>query len=299
MSHTKHHLLLGAHMSIAGGFEKALERGESIGCTAIQIFTKSNRQWAAKPITTEQAETFKKAAKNSSVLFTMAHASYLINLGSADHATAKKSAQALIEELERCAQLGIKYLTFHPGSGKSANRQQTLEQISDLLNHVFENSPTHTTLLLENMAGQGSVVCSTFEEIALIRKKSAHKARLLVCFDTCHAFAAGYDFTSEKGYKDMWHSFDALIGLEHLKAIHTNDSKKGLGQHVDRHEHIGKGKIGLEAFTLLLNDPNFFDVPKILETPKDDGVAGLKEDLHNMDTLKDLISAKNKKILGL
>lgn len=297
MSSQKHHLLLGAHMSVAGGFEKALERGESIGCTAIQIFTKSNRQWAAKKISSEQADTFKAAAKKSPVLFTMAHASYLINLGSADTAIAKKSAHALIDELERCAQLGIRYLAFHPGSGGKNDRQETLEQISNFLNEVLEQSPTSTTLLIENMAGQGAVVCNTFEELALLRKKSAHKTRLGVCFDTCHAFAAGYDFTTEKSYQAMWKNFDDIIGLEHLKAIHVNDSKKGLGAHVDRHEHIGKGALGLEAFRLLFNDKNFFDIPKILETPKDGD--DLHHDLENMTVLKKLISEKNKHILGL
>jgi deoxyribonuclease-4 len=283
-------------MSVAGGLEKAFERGESIGCTVMQIFTKSNRQWQAKKITYEEAELFKATAKKSAIQFVMVHASYLINIGSPDLATAKKSVLALIEELERCAQLGIKYLVLHPGAHLQSGEAEALQRISDNLDEALAKSPSTTSILLENMAGQGSSLCNRFEQLAQLLKNSAYKKRLGVCFDTCHAFAAGYDFRDKISYEKMWHDFDSIVGLNQLHAIHINDSKRELGAHVDRHEHIGHGKLGKTAFELLMNDPRFFDIPKILETPKEDD---MKEDVENMNTLEKLISEKNRIVLGL
>ena len=269
MTKKKHSLLLGAHMSISGGLEKSIERGESINCTAIQIFTKSNRQWTAKKLTDDSRSLFKERVKDSFIRSIIVHATYLINLGSPDIQTNKKSVTAVCEELKRCEQLDIPYLVLHPGSHLKSGEKTCLEKISDALNTIFEKTPGKTMILLENMAGQGSQVCYSFEQLAYIRSRSAYKKRLGICFDTCHAFAAGYDFRTQGSYTKIWKQFDTIIGLENLKAIHINDSKKELGSKIDRHEEIGKGKIGLEAFRLLFNDKRFFDIPKILETPKD------------------------------
>ncbi len=279
-------LLLGAHMSVSGGYEQALIRGESIGCTTIQIFTKSNRQWHAKPIEEHDALAFKEALRQSSIKSVIAHASYLINLGSSQKATEEKSVIALIDELERCELLGIKALVLHPGSTGTFTKEEGIKQIGNNLNKALEQTTSSTMILLENMAGQGSAVGSTFEELGLIRHNTHHKKRIGFCFDTCHVFAAGYDISSPDSYNAVWDSFDALIGLEHLKAMHINDSKQKLCSHKDRHEHIGKGHIGLKGFEYLMNDPRLIDIPKILETPKET----LEDDLKNLQVLKGLIN---------
>jgi deoxyribonuclease IV len=291
----KSHLLLGAHMSISGGFEKAIERGTSIGCTTIQIFTKSNRQWHAKPISQEEADLFRKAVKDSDIHPIVAHATYLINIGSPDKTIESKSIKAVIDELQRCTILGIPYLVLHPGSHVDTDEATCLERIAHNLDKIFEADSSNTKILLETMAGQGSSVCYSFDQIATIRNLSSQKARIGVCFDTCHAFVAGYDFTTPHGYKTMWADFDSIIGLNHLYAIHVNDSKKGLGSYVDRHEEIGKGVIGLEAFKLLFNDSRFFDIPKILETPKGE----LEDDLRNMQTIRSLLSEATTEKLNI
>lgn len=291
----KHQLLLGAHMSIAGGYEKAFERAESIGCTTMQIFTKSNRQWHAKKIDQEQAEAFCAADTKSPVAITITHATYLINIGSPDHATRAKSINGLIDELERCDMLKIPYLVLHPGSCTTSSPEICLNNIVESLDAAFAQSHTKTMVLLEIMAGQGSTMCYTFEQLAYILKNSRYKKRLGICFDTCHAFAAGYDFRTPATYKALWKEFDSIIGIEHLKAIHLNDSKKERGSRVDRHEEIGQGQIGIEAFKLIMNDDQLFDTPKILETPKDD-LADYKK---NIETLKGLMSNETKKKLGM
>lgn len=288
----EHSLLLGAHMSIAGGIHLAIERGESIGCTAIQIFTKSNRQWHAKPITDEEAIAFKNAWKSSSIQSVIAHASYLINIGSSNHEIEKKSVNALELEIKRCAALDIPYLVLHPGSRTDTNEESCLAKISDNLNKLLTKT-SDCTILLEIMAGQGTSVGYSFEHLAQIIKNIDHKNRVGVCLDTCHAFAAGYDFGTKKTYNLMWEQFDKIIGINKLKAIHINDSQKDIGSRVDRHTDIGKGKIGFKAFELLFNDPRFFDIPKVLETPKDD----LSDDKRNMEKLIDLLTHKTRTLL--
>lgn len=280
-------LLLGAHMSVSGGYEQAIKRGESIGCTAIQIFTKSNRQWYAKPILESDALIFKRTLQQSSIRSIIAHASYLINVGSSQKATEEKSITALIDELERCELLGIKALVLHPGSTGTLTKEEGIEQISNNLNKALEQTTSSTMILLENMAGQGSAIGSTFQELALIRNNIHHKNRIGFCFDTCHAFATGYDISTQGTYNNVWKSFDTIIGLEHLKAIHLNDSKQKLGSHRDRHEHIGKGYIGLKGFEYLINDPQLIDIPKILETPKE----SLEDDFKNLQLLKELLNS--------
>jgi deoxyribonuclease-4 len=289
MGPKKHRLLLGAHMSIAGGFDKAIERGESIDCTAIQIFTKSNRQWHAKPIEESDSKKFIEAWKKSSIQSIVVHATYLINIASADKNNYQKSIQALKMEIMRCDQLSIPYLILHPGAYSQSTAQEGISRIVDALDEVLGDKKTKCAILLENMAGQGTSLCSRFEQLALVYDKVSVKKRLGFAFDTCHAFAAGYDFSSEESYEKMWHEFDKIIGIKLLKAMHINDSKKECGSKVDRHEEIGKGKLGLEAFRLLFNDPRFFDIPKILETPQDD----LEHYAHNMKVIEGLIRKKN------
>lgn len=279
-------LLIGAHMSTVGGFEKAIERGASIGCTTVQIFTKSNRQWRAKAISDEEAATFKSTAIKLHIAVIVAHATYLINIGSPDAATRNKSIQAVIDELHRCEKLGITYLVLHPGSHLSTNEEECLISIADSINTILEKAPGNTTLLIENMAGQGSIVCYTFEQIKYVLDRCNIPARIGVCFDTAHAFAAGYDFRDRKSYDALWKQFDTIIGLSRLKVIHLNDSKKELGSRVDRHEDIGRGLIGLDGFKLLINDHRLALIPKILETPKE----SLEDDLRNIETIKSLIS---------
>src|SRR5581483_11989504 len=211
-----HQLLLGAHTSITGGFEQALIRGASIGCTALQIFTKSNRQWAAVPITPEQAQRFKKVQRQVNIHHVIAHATYLINIASPDADTHKKSTQAVITELERCHALGIGYLVLHPGASLATSPEKARDQLVSTLKHIFDHTPADTAVLLENMAGQGSSMCSSFEELGYIIHKVNRPSRLGVCFDTCHAFAAGYDFTTPAAYKKMWDNFDTHIGMKNL-----------------------------------------------------------------------------------
>lgn len=292
---TKHRLLLGAHMSIEGGLEKALERGASIGCSTIQIFTKSNRQWFAKNITSEAIDAFKATQKQTGINPVVAHASYLLNLGSPRQEVQTKSTNALATELDRCAALNIPYLVLHPGARLSSELNICIETIAQNLDVAFAKSNGQTMILLETMAGQGSVIGTRFEEIAKIRSLTKEKRRVGVCLDTCHIFSAGYDFTNEATYKKTWDDFEKTIGLKSLKVIHINDSKKELGAKIDRHENIGEGEIGLEGFRLLFNDKRFFDVPKILETPK----ASLEDDKENMEKIKKLLTKETKNFYGI
>lgn len=298
MSTKKRRLLLGAHMSIAGGLEQAIISGSSIGCTTIQLFTKSNRQWNAKPLTDDQIELFKKTHKEYAVDPVVAHATYLINIASPDSKIAQASMKALAFELERCQSIEIPYLVLHPGSYTSGDRQEGLERISKHLDQIFEQVSGSTMILLETMAGQGSVLCSTFEDIAIVINNSKHKKRLGVCVDTCHLFVAGYDLRTPETYKKTWDDFDQIIGLDRLKVIHINDSKKGLHSRVDRHEHIGKGELGLEPFRLLFNDERFYEIPKILETPKSTEEP-FTEDKMNMEIINSLLTNETKKLLNI
>lgn len=277
--------LLGAHMSIAKGFDQAIRDGESIGCTTIQIFTHSNRQWHMKPIQQETIDTFKNTQKASTIKSIVVHASYLINIGSHNNEIREKSIKTLIEELRRCELLGIQYLVLHPGSAGSSSAEECIERIARGLDQAIKANPGNSMILLENSAGQGTSIGASFEQLALIKNLAHYKKRIGFCFDTCHAFAAGYDITNKEAYAKTWKQFNTILGLEHLKVIHLNDSKKTLGSRVDRHENIGKGIINLEAFSLLINDSRFVNVPKILETPNDT-LEGYKE---NLDILRDLL----------
>ncbi len=279
-------LLIGAHVSIAGGFAKAIERGVAIGATAIQIFTKSNRQWKATPIKDGDAKAFLIAQKTSSIQIVAAHAAYLINLGSDSKATQNESLKSLIEEIQRCDTLHIPYLVLHPGSSTKEPAEACLQIASFLEEALQATKPCKVIILLETMAGQGSTIGASFENLALIRKNVATKHRVGFCIDTCHIFAAGYAFDTKKSYDECMKTIDSTLGIAHIKLFHINDSKKDFGSKVDRHEHIGKGKIPLSALSLLLHDTRFTNVPKILETPKDNE---FEDDIRNIQTLRNLL----------
>lgn len=282
-------LLLGAHMSIAGGVHNAIARGESIGCTAIQIFTKSNRQWHAAPLKAEEIQLFKEAVKNSKLIDKkdiVVHAAYLINIATADKEMRAKSIDGLAKELERCEQLDIPWLVLHPGARGEADEESSVSLIAQALDEVLEKAKGHTTILLETMAGQGSSMCSTFEQIAAVLKQVQHKSRVGVCIDTCHIFAAGYDIKDH--YTAVMKKFEDVVGLDKLHAIHINDSKKGCGSRVDRHADVGEGEIGLALFKELFNDPRLAGIPKILETPETSDDV-MKDYARNMAVIRKLV----------
>lgn len=266
----QHTLLIGAHTSIAGGLHRAIERAKSIGCSAVQLFTKNNRQWNAKSLTTEEINLFKESVLKSSIAedAIFAHATYLINIGSADSQLEKKSLFALIEEVNRCAALGIKTLVLHPGSYTGSTREAAIARIIKNLTFVIRETAPSVTILLETSAGQGKTVGTTFEELGtIIHALETPKKRIGICLDTCHVFAAGYSFDNQETYRAMWYQFDSALGRKLLHLIHVNDSKTLCNSRVDRHHNIGKGNIPLNAFSLLCNDPELKDIPKILETP--------------------------------
>lgn len=284
----KQNLLIGSHLSISGGFWKALVRAHTIGASCVQIFTKSNRQWAAKKITDEDVEKFLSTKKELDIAIVVAHASYLINLGSENKEVQEKSIKALADEIERCEKLCIPYLVLHPGSNPSKTISQACSTIAQNLNKAIALSkPIHTMVLLETMAGQGSSIGKKLEDLAQIIDETENKKHIGVCVDTCHIFAAGYKFDTEKSYEIFWQNFDTIIGLNKLKVIHMNDSKKDLGCNVDRHEHIGEGKIAPIAFKLIMNDQQLQNVVKIIETPNSD--QDLQYDQKNLDVLKSYI----------
>jgi deoxyribonuclease-4 len=279
--------LLGAHMSIAGGVFNAFLHGKSVGCNTIQIFVKSNNQWRAKPLSDEEVEKYHQLQKETGIYPVVAHDSYLINAASQDQTLNAKSRDALKIELERCQTLKIPYLVMHPGSHVGAGESVGLTTIARALNEIFEELEDQgTKIALEATAGQGSNLGYKFEHLADIMGRVKQPNRMAVCMDTCHVFAAGYDIRTALGYKNVMAEFDRIVGLQHLAAIHFNDSKKGLGSRVDRHEHIGKGELGKEAFGFFLNDARLDKVPKILETPKGPDYA---EDKVNLKVLRSLI----------
>jgi len=261
--------LLGAHMSIAGGVDKAIGRGLAIGCTAIQIFVKNNNQWSSKPLEQNEINRF-LAARQESRLFVFAHAGYLINLATSDPVNRQKSIDSMLDELARSAQLQLPFIVLHPGSFLTQTTEAGIKSVAANLDHLLARTvKSKVKIALETTAGQGTNLGQTFAELARIINLCQHQDRLAVCFDTCHAFAAGYDLKTPAGYKKCWEEFDRLIGLNKLAAIHLNDSKGALGSHKDRHEHIGQGSLGLAAFKQLLNDQRFTSLPMVLETPKD------------------------------
>jgi deoxyribonuclease-4 len=279
-------MLLGAHMSIAGGVFNAFAQGEEFGCTTIQIFTKSSNQWRAKELSDEEVEKYHSEQKRTGIDPVIAHDSYLINLGSPDKALIKKSREAFLVEMQRCETLKIPYLVTHPGSHLGKGEEWGIKRIAESLDWLHEKaSGFKVKIALETTAGQGTNLGYRFEQIASMIEQTAEPDRLAVCVDTCHIFAAGYDITTRKAYEQTISEFDRIIGLKRLAVIHFNDSKRELGSRVDRHSHIGEGNIGEEAFGFFMRDKRFEKIPKLLETPKgDDG----EMDRINMDKLRKL-----------
>lgn len=277
----------GAHESIAGGIFNAIERGQTATCDTIQIFNKSNSQWRAKILTDSELEKYFAAIEETGVTVATSHTSYLINIASPDKDLYEKSYLALKEEMERCNRLRIPNLVLHPGAHVGSGEETGLKTIARNLSRLFDTLEDNSvTLLLETTAGQGTVLGYTFEQLGQIIGMVDDSSSLGVCLDTCHVFAAGYELSDPKGYKKTMKSFDDNIGLDRLKIIHMNDSKKEFDSRRDRHEHIGKGFIGLEAFRNIVNDQRLKKVPMILETPKGDD---LKEDIENLKVLRGLV----------
>jgi len=265
--------LLGAHFSIAKGLDKALFEAESYGCNTLQIFTKNANAWKERVVTQKEIEKFEQAKLETGISKIASHTSYLINLATPEKKKHKMSCNALAQEFVRSSWLGIPYVVLHPGSHMGAGDKEGIARISESINEIFaaiyaKTPGVKTRLLLETTAGQGSSVGHTFEHLASIISKVEKKINPGVCFDTCHIFAAGYDIRTMEYYRKTMDDFDSIIGLDRLCLIHLNDSKKELGSRVDRHEQIGLGYIGLEAFKYIMNDERFSDVPKIIETPK-------------------------------
>lgn len=278
---------LGAHMSIAGGLPKAVERGRAAGCGVLQVFTQNSNQWRGKRITDSDASLFREKWAESGIKEIVSHDIYLINLAAAPGETRDKSMAGFLEEMERCARLGIDKIVMHPGAHLGDGEETGVSRIVEAFDILFQQARDFTgTVLLETTAGQGTNIGYRFEHLREIRNRSDFPDRFGVCFDTCHTFAAGYDITTREGYDSVFGEFDRVLGLENLRVFHFNDSKKGLNCRVDRHEHIGRGAMGLEGFRFLMNDQRFSSIPKILETPKGDND---EMDAINLKTLRDLL----------
>jgi len=267
--------LIGAHVSAAGGVENAPLNAHKIGANAFALFTKNQRQWVAKPLSPKSIDAFRKNCEEfgffaSSIL---PHDSYLINLGHPEKDALEKSRTAFVDEMQRCEQLGLDRLNFHPGSHlKKVDEKTCLTTIADSINIALEKT-TSVIAVIENTAGQGTNLGFTFEQIAFIIDKVDDKSRVGVCIDTCHTYAAGYDIKTPEGFNATWEKFNEIIGIQYLKGMHINDTKKGFGTRVDRHELIGKGFLGIDAFKMIMVDSRFNDIPLILETPNEAGWA--------------------------
>lgn len=262
---------LGAHMSIAGGLHLAIDRAVAAGCGVLQIFTRNSNQWKGKAVSAADVVLFRDKFAASGLHEVVSHDIYLINLAAPPGETRDKSLAAFRDELETCARLGIAKVVMHPGSHLSDPPEAGLERVIAAFDQLFSEVPQFAgKVLLETTAGQGTNLGRTFEELQTIIAGSRFPDRFGVCFDTCHTFAAGYDTATEEGYRDTMEQFDRIIGIGQLECFHFNDSKKGLGSRVDRHDHIGQGALGLNPFRFILQDPRFSKVPKVLETPKGD-----------------------------
>jgi deoxyribonuclease-4 len=281
-------MLLGAHESISGRLGRAVEDAVEDGCECVQIFTKNQTQWKDPELDDDQVSRFREARARAGIQAVLSHESYLVNLASDNGLTRRRSLQALLREMERCERLAVDYLVMHPGSHMNQGEQRGLALVARGLGRVLGRFPrARTKILLEITAGQGTSLGCTFEQLAWIMRHAPGGRRLGVCFDTAHAFAAGYDFRTRKGYRETFAAFDRIIGLRRLMAFHLNDSKKDLGSRVDRHEHIGRGFLGLEPFRMLLRDRAFGRVPAVLETPPlADGSRGFRKNLKALRRLR-------------
>ena len=277
----------GAHMSIRGGLDKAIERGLSVGCQTIQMFLRNSNRWQAKERTPEELALYRETLASSGIAPVVAHAIYLINLASPDDVVRANSIGAFEQELARCHEARVPYLVLHPGSHRGSGLDQGIARIAETINRTYDAHPEYTAItLLENTAGLGDTIGRTFEELAQITHQVEEPSRIGYCFDTAHALASGLEFRTAEGYAEMFERFDAVLGLDKLYCMHLNDSKCDLGGVCDRHEHIGQGYVGLEGFRLLVNDPRFDETPMILETPKSEDLV---EDVENLARLYSLL----------
>jgi deoxyribonuclease-4 len=280
--------VFGSHLSIAGGMHKAILEAERLGFDSVQVFTKNQQQWAAAPLRAESIDSWKSHCGRMKFWQTVCHDSYLINLASQDEALWEKSIAAFADELERCACLGIPYLVTHPGAHLGAGEEAGLARVAAALDLVHERVPQGVITCLEITAGQGSSLGYKLEHLAAIMEKVKSPERLAVCLDTAHLFAAGYDWRGRK-YAAFKRELERTVGTKSVKVLHLNDSKKELGSRVDRHDHIGRGKIGLQGFKPIVRDRDFAGIPKILETPKEKDEAGRDWDAVNLEALKNLM----------
>jgi deoxyribonuclease IV len=288
---------LGAHMSIAGGLPRAVDRAAAARCQSLQIFTKSAGQWRARLLPDEEIALFKRRVAETGIYPVIAHNSYLINLAAASPVLREQSIASLAEEIDRAEALGLYALVMHPGSHTTGTEAEGLRLITEGLAQLLARRPDgKTKILLEHTAGQGTNLGHRFEHLAEIIDGLGANSRIGVCLDTCHLLTAGYDICTPEGYATTFRQFDRVVGLKRLKAFHLNDSKKPCGSRVDRHEHIGKGCIGVEPFRRLLNDPRFGQLPMLLETPKLDTAESRRKsdldpwDARNLRTLRRLIA---------
>jgi deoxyribonuclease-4 len=282
-------ILLGSHTSVSGGIHKAFERAASIGCTTMQVFVKNANQWHGKPATADDVLKYRQAEAEVTVRPVIAHAAYLINLCAANPAIRKKSREGFVDELRRCEMFGIKALIVHPGAHVGAGEDEGIKSIAESLNAAHEQTKNFRTLsALETTAGQGTTLGYTFEHLRRIIDLVDQQDRMAVCIDTCHLFAAGYPVHTKDGWDSTIRDLDQIVGLKRLVAVHVNDSMKPFGSRLDRHEHIGKGVMGLEGFRALMNDSRLVNIPKILETDKSED---LHEDVENMEVLRGLIES--------
>ena len=279
-------MLLGAHISIADGFGESLIRGKNIGCDTIQIFVKSNIQWKARDIKNFEIQEFFLNKRETKIDPVIAHSSYLINLASSNKRIRNLSIMSFIKELKMAKELKIQYFIFHPGYHKGAGLKKGIKLIAKALNQIILRDNSKITILLETTSGQGSSIGYRFEQLAEIINLVNKKKRIGVCFDTCHVFSSGYEIRNRKDYKKTFEEFEKIIGIKRLKVFHLNDSKGDLGSRIDRHQHIGKGYLGLKPFRFILNDKRFQNIPMIIETPKD---GGYKKDVENLTILRSLI----------
>ena len=282
--------LLGAHISISQGIDKAILRGSEIGCDVIQIFTRFRQTWKAKDLQSDEIDRFKSTLKDYRLSVVAVHGSYLINLASPERRKRYASISLLKREMEWADRLDIPYVVVHPGSHMGDGEERGIDRVVSSLDRLFsKNLSIRSMLLIETTAGQGNSLGYRFEHIGLILKRCHYGNRLGVCLDTCHIYSAGYDFRSEEGYRRVIDEFEREIGLKNLCLFHLNDSKAKLGSRIDRHTHIGEGNIGLKGFSNFLNDPLFLNHPFLIETPKGNDEDGIDYDRKNLIILRSLM----------
>ncbi len=284
-------LILGAHLSIAGGYHRAVERAARLGCDCLQLFTQNNLRWENRRVRRAEVHAFAQALAQHKLIDPLVHASYLINLASPNRALWHRSVRALTAELRRAAALGIPWVVVHPGSATDGDLTAGLWRVISAIDQAFERLPTAATVgcLLETTAGQGRAIGARVDDLAMILAKSQWNSRLGVCLDTCHLFAAGYPLSPPKAYEKTLAAIENTVGLRRVKAIHLNDSQAPLGSHIDRHAHIGQGHIGMEGFRAVVNDPRFRGIPMYIETPKE-VVNGKDMDVVNLALVRSLVA---------